>query len=287
MAAIAPTADLELPHPDVAELDRGAMPLQLDRPFFRMGFRIVRKRLVEGRSVDGLVVVDDHSIVDHGDGRWLLHSVFAIDRWIENDVVALPFAFRLTRVHEWWRLAVDSARHAVGVRDVLVALEHLDLVEVHQIDAAVAIGRGSLWYAPFDVKLALTEALLGLGVGSRCDHQTILDFPRRGERIGIEPIEENNRIFWRGLEDGAAGLDLGRLWTLHVVHFVLAPRLFRRGGAEGGGSKGECCDENGSFHGGLDHDLNEVVRQILIASTAGSVFIGGRWLTGIWNARRW
>src|SRR5439155_19986067 len=56
----------------------------------------------------------------------------------EDDVVALPGAGLARRVHERWILAVHRRGLAVGVRRVVVAVEHLNLELAEQEDAAVA-----------------------------------------------------------------------------------------------------------------------------------------------------
>src|SRR5213078_3918506 len=81
---------------------------------------------------------------------------------MEDDVIRLPLAGRTGGVDERWILAVDRARLPVGIRVVLVGIEHLQLVDSHEKDAAVAaLLAFTLWRsrrAPLDVQLHVAEA---------------------------------------------------------------------------------------------------------------------------------
>ncbi len=111
------------------------------------------------------IVLDQDAVVeDRHPRRPEQLSVLVEARPVEDDVVGLPLAGLAAGVDERRVLAVERRPSTVGIGLVVVAVEDLDLVDVHQEDAAVAPvlafaldhGRGR----PLDMELAVAEPLL-------------------------------------------------------------------------------------------------------------------------------
>ena len=138
-------------------------------------------------------------------------------RRVEHDVVGLPLAGLPARVHERRVLLVNGARLAVEVGRVLVRVEDLQLVVVHQEHAAVAAAlaaalddrrRGEL-----DVELAAAERLLRLDAAAAGldGRDAVGDDPRRRPAGGgladplreVLAVEEHDRVRWRRTRSGA------------------------------------------------------------------------------------
>ena len=86
-----------------------------------------------------LVVLDQHAVLEHGDVGGLDEVLVLVElRGLEDDVVALPLARLAAAVDQRRILAVDRPGLAVGVRDVVIRVQHLHLVAAHDDHAAVA-----------------------------------------------------------------------------------------------------------------------------------------------------
>src|ERR1700722_7240348 len=129
---------LQLPYPDIAELDGvSAVILQDQRLLERMGF--VFGWLLAGRSFDPDVVLDQNSILQHGDRGFLRQFAILIEpRGVENDIVGLPFTGFTADVNQGSILAVNGAGLAVEVGLVLVGVQNLEFVAPLENNAAVA-----------------------------------------------------------------------------------------------------------------------------------------------------
>ena len=75
-----------------------------------------------------LAVVEQDAVVEDRDEGGFLKLVPVEARRLENDVVGLPFSGLAGRVHEGRELPVNRACLAVGVADVLVGIQDLNLV---------------------------------------------------------------------------------------------------------------------------------------------------------------
>src|SRR3546814_5315246 len=86
---------------------------------------------------------DLHAVEESGDiGGTQQLAVGCEMRPLEDDVVTLPLAGFARRVHQRRLPRIDRADGAVGIGRVPIAVEDLELVTLHEPDAAVAeIGR--------------------------------------------------------------------------------------------------------------------------------------------------
>ena len=271
---------LELADPDVAKTDGVAVVLHGEGELVGMG-------LILGRSVgthpasaaaEDRVVLDEYSVVQHGKGCSAADLACCVKEWaVENDVVGLPFAGLAAYVYERLLATVECASLAVGVGDIVVVIEDLDLVGVHEEDPAVAaplaVTFDTSGGGPLDVNLAGTEFLLGLDVtgffyGLEC---AIDDFPAAGAALGVGPIfderlfraiEQHDRIRWRcaehadrtggndgwkGLFEGIGFMDLDAV-DIHVDYVFAVGVFFGLGGDDrfaeillGVAGKEGCC----------------------------------------------
>lgn len=126
-----------------------------------------RASRVDGPTGDHRVVLHQHSIEEHRHSRRDRDFAVLVEvRAMKHDVVGLPLPRGSGRIHERGRLAIHRPRHAVGVGDVLVNVEHLNLVVAHQEDAAVpaflAVALGRRRRGPLDVELHIPEPALGM-----------------------------------------------------------------------------------------------------------------------------
>ena len=104
-----------------------------------------------------LVVVQHHPVVEHREVDRPDQFV-AVENWgLEDNVVRLPFARLAAGIHEWRPLAIDGPRMAVGVGGVIVAVQDLDLLALHEQDAAVPASLAAAFdhggRGPFEVEL--------------------------------------------------------------------------------------------------------------------------------------
>ena len=180
------------------------------------------------------VVLHQDAVVKDGEvsGR----SQFALlEAWRDEDhVIGLPFARRTRRVDQRWILAVDGSATAVGVRPVLVAVEHLQFVPAEQKNAAVApllaLAAGWLGRGEFQVELNVVKLVLGENVAAaRLAHDgPVLNVPGRRLAVHCPPlgkilsIEQNADVgggFARCLRRAdRAGGDNFWLRTVRIVH---------------------------------------------------------------------
>src|SRR5258707_13523066 len=128
----------------------------------------------------------------------------------EDDIMRLPLARRPRRIDGRRILPVDGPGLAVRVCVVLVGIEHLQLVDPHEKDAAVAallaftLRRSRC--APLDVQLHVAEAARrDEHAGVRFDLDvTVVDDPlRRGAVLRaplreVGAVEEDDRVLGRG-----------------------------------------------------------------------------------------
>ncbi len=122
---------------------------------------------VVGMALNGSVVLDQNAVEQHRDvGRNEHHAVLIEAGRGVHHVVGLPFAGLLGGVHQWHGLLVNTARLAIGVGAVVIAVEYLQFVEaLHKHTAvaaplAVALHLGGR--APLDVQLEIAKIALGL-----------------------------------------------------------------------------------------------------------------------------
>ena len=84
---------------------------------------------------------------------------------MEDDVVGLPLTRFSADVHQRRIMAVERAALAVGIGRVFVAVEDLDFIPAHQVDAAIAapltVSFDDRWLRPFDVHLTVAKFFLG------------------------------------------------------------------------------------------------------------------------------
>ena len=135
-----------------------------------------------GLRADGDVVLDENAVVQDGEGTVAHGAVRGFLGGAKDDVVGLPFARLATGVDQRGAVAVERAALAVGIGLVLVAVQDLDLVAAHQIDAAIAPALAAAFDGggrrPLDVHLAVRELFFGedaaLGGGF---HDAVFELP--------------------------------------------------------------------------------------------------------------
>src|SRR6266576_2588920 len=159
-------------------------------------------------------------------------------RAMEDDVIRLPLTRRPRGIDEWRILPVDGTGLAVRVRVVLVGIEHLQLIDPHEKDAAVAaLLAFTLWRsrrAPLDVQLHVAEAACRdehAGVRFDLDVAVFDDPFRRGAVLRaplrkVRAVEQHDSIARRGSgRTFGPGVYHGRP---RAIHRVLRPlRLLR------------------------------------------------------------
>src|SRR5262249_46885069 len=151
-------------HPDVAVLHLAAVALEEERPRL-----IVLRPAAAGRPLDLDLVVNEYAVVpdaDHGVGGLLALVELG---GLEFHVVGLPGQRWKAHVHQRSHLTVDAA--ALVVRPLEAeAVQHLDLVTVLEVDAAVAAalsrGEGHIGKPEFDVDLVILERFLAVNVAA-------------------------------------------------------------------------------------------------------------------------
>src|SRR5687767_2534227 len=115
------------------------------------------------RSFEWGVILDENTIAEHGEVARIDHLVAAVNRSPEYDIDDLEFARRMERVGHRRVDAVDGRREAVGVRWIVVVIEHLHFGEAHEENTAVsttlAVPLNFLRRRPFDVELTIAELL--------------------------------------------------------------------------------------------------------------------------------
>src|SRR5262249_31589192 len=136
------------------------------------------------------MVLHEHAVVQNRNVGWSCDTAARrkTRSAIEN-VVALPLAGLAARVHKRDVLFVKARRLSVRIRDVVVRVEHLDLVAALQEHAAVAAALAFAFdlgrRAPFDMKLAIAETPPGLDVAGALDDSegSVGDRPFRGRAV--------------------------------------------------------------------------------------------------------
>ena len=202
-------------NPDVAELRRIAVVLELDR--FAIAVRLVLRRAMEERvALDFPVVLDDATVQDRGDVRraddfrdviGAVRVFFnAENRAREDNIVGLPFGRFFDRIDVRRELLVDRAALTFEVGRVFIRVEDLQLVMVHQENTAVAatlalkvrvVDRRA---REFDVKLAAAEFFFRRDrAGARFAGQfAVGDVPFAAGPVRVErflrTVEENERV---------------------------------------------------------------------------------------------
>ena len=155
----------EVADPDVAVLDRVAVPLQGDGAFFGVILGVGGVLLVSGWAEVVLSCLNDDAIEENRDlRRGDDFSVFG-NGGFKNDVVALPFTLRRGGINEGRILTIHGSGLPVGVGLVGVAFEDLDFVFPHEEDSRVtttlAFDFTISGDAVFEMNLAVAEFLLG------------------------------------------------------------------------------------------------------------------------------
>src|SRR5262249_44876423 len=118
--------------PEVAEVDRIAVVLQVDRPRLVLLLAAVTRLALELH-----LVVNGHAVVDDG-GHGVGGLLAALEAGgVELDVVGLPRQGREADVDRRGRLLVEGAAIVVTAGEA-EAVEDLYLVAILEIDAAVA-----------------------------------------------------------------------------------------------------------------------------------------------------
>ena len=150
----------------------------------------------------------------------------------EDDVVDLPLPRRQGGVDLRRGLTINRGRLAVGVRAVVVAVEHLDLVESLEKDAAVAafltVTARRRGFGELDVNLHVAEFLERVDAAAVGDHGPVGQLPcgwvadvvrPRGEVVAVEEDHGVGRGASRGVGGGErAGSDHGGLGPVGVVN---------------------------------------------------------------------
>src|SRR5580704_8207852 len=136
------------------------------------------------------VVLRQDAVVKNGDVRGPSQfSGWVEARAVPDDVVGLPLAGCARSIHQRRILAIHGGRLPVGVRLAVVRIEHLDFVEPHQENAAVAailvFTFRRVWFPELDMELAIAKRFLRTDVaGFRSDLEVaVLDFPLGGAAV--------------------------------------------------------------------------------------------------------
>ena len=148
---------------------------------------IVGNVFVFGGSHDPSVVLGADAVHEGGDVSGLHHLGAFEFGCGENDVVSLPFSGLFDGIDQWWSLAIDASGHAVGVGWVVVTVEHLAFITIHEKHARIAlflgVALGVGLALPLDVELAAGVFRLGEAVTS-CDVKLAI-FELPGARNGL------------------------------------------------------------------------------------------------------
>ena len=219
------------------------MILKSKRRLFRKYTAIVGGLLVQGGPHDRSIVLDQHAVEERCDPSRFNHLAFLQLGGRENDIIYLPLAGLANSIHERRRLPVDSARHTVGVSGIIVGIEHLALVAVHEKHPSVTLLlRVALLNlrvtAPFNMELAARKLQVGPTITAIDDQLAILDHPRTREfsrRVlllavklrGIFAIEQNDRVR-RCIAGFGPRDDNGRRWTIYIMNLPLRAGNNRR-----------------------------------------------------------
>jgi len=120
------------------------MILELDRASL-LHVVVVGDLLVPAGPEVILAVVGDHTVMNHSDIGLLEQVSFGVPLGrFEDNVVGLPLTGRAAGVYERRLVTVDGGSLAVGIRLVVVGVQHLDLISTEEKDTAVAAALGLL-----------------------------------------------------------------------------------------------------------------------------------------------
>ncbi len=116
-----------------------------------------------GWAGDGDVVLDDHSVMDDGEGGWAHEGFFVETRAVEDDIVDVPSAWGSGHVDQGGHESVQRRSLTVRVGLVVVGVEDLHFVlpekENAGVASALAVPCGGLGGGPFDVQLDVRAVL--------------------------------------------------------------------------------------------------------------------------------
>ncbi len=163
-------------NPDVAELRRIVVILNLDRFAIRVGL-ILGSSVEEGIALDFPVILNNNAVEQDGDrGRTndfgdVFVTVFvffrAENRSREDNVVSLPFSGLLHGVDIRRKLLIDRTALTFVISGIFIGIKNLEFIVIHEEDTAVAaslslsIGVGDGRAREFEVELAAAELLFG------------------------------------------------------------------------------------------------------------------------------
>ena len=194
---------------------------------------VARCFFVQRRPEDLRVVLHHDAVEDRRDRRRLNHLAALQLRRVEDDVVGLPFTRLAHRIHQRGRLPVDTACHPIRVGQIVVAIEDLRLVAIHEKNTGVALllraALGARVGLPFQMQLTARETLLRPHIAALDDQLAVLERPgtRRSvfapQPVGVRPVEEHDRVGRRG-PGRTARIDRSRARAVDVMHFPWAAR---------------------------------------------------------------
>ena len=158
---------------------------------------VERGSVVVGQPVDLDVVLNEHAVVQHRDPRPVDDLSLLVEfRGVEDDVVRLPLAGLARSIHQRRVLLVDRAGLTVVVSLILIRVEDLHLVALHQEYAAVAAFLAFAFHdrrrRPFDVQLRVAEFVGGDHVPSSWHHLdiTVTHDPLCGTTLSRSPVRK-------------------------------------------------------------------------------------------------
>src|SRR5947207_1357829 len=110
---------------------------------------VLREFAVHGAAGEFLPVMQKNSVQEHRQVRQL-HEFRSLEAWrLEHDVVGLPFAGLSRGIRQRRPLTVNRAGLTVRVREVLIRIEHLNLIEPLKeyaaITAILTVAANLLW----------------------------------------------------------------------------------------------------------------------------------------------
>ena len=158
------------------------------------------KRTMHGGSQNLRVVLYHDSVMEHGYESGYIDLAVLESRRAVHDVILLPLPRRPACIDQRRRLAVDRCSLAIGVSEIVEAIQHLHLVESQQEYAAVpallAIAFGRRWSTPLDVKLAIAEFAARKNVATARQHLhiSIPYSPFRGLSLFRAPGGETSTV---------------------------------------------------------------------------------------------
>jgi len=151
---------------------------------------------VLGGTQEGGVIMHHDAVMQHCDiGR--AHELVPVKAGCgPEDIVGLPLARPSTGIDQRGVLAIEGGSGAIRVRGVVVPVEYLDLIQVHQQYPAVApllaCARDCYRRGPFQMELAIPKTRPGLD-GSRPGedlHVAVLNLPGRRAAVHRHPVRE-------------------------------------------------------------------------------------------------